>query len=83
MKLFLGHKLKNEADKFNYIERPKKTGYRGFMMCMNIAWISEAGKKFRGLCVEIQYRTLVQHAWATAVEIVGFNTEKSTKISEG
>jgi putative GTP pyrophosphokinase len=79
----LGHKLKNEADKFNYIERPKKTGYRGVHDVYEYCVDSEAGKKFRGLCVEIQYRTLVQHAWATAVEIVGFNTENQPKFQKG
>jgi hypothetical protein len=33
--------------------------------------------------VEIQYRTLVQHAWATAVELIGFVTESQPKFREG
>lgn len=36
-----------------------------------------------GLLVEIQYRTLVQHAWATAVEVVGFITESQPKFQAG
>jgi len=33
--------------------------------------------------VEIQYRTNIQHAWATAVEVIGFITESQPKFQEG
>jgi hypothetical protein len=33
--------------------------------------------------VEIQYRTAVQHAWATAVEVIGFITESQPKFQKG
>lgn len=33
--------------------------------------------------IEIQYRTIYQHAWATAVEIAGVLTGNRTKFSEG
>lgn len=33
--------------------------------------------------VEVQYRTKIQHAWATAVEVVGFITESQPKFQEG
>lgn len=41
------------------------------------------GKYLAGLYVEIQYRTLVQHAWATAVEVIGFITESQPKFQQG
>jgi hypothetical protein len=44
---------------------------------------SEVGKSLAGLCVEIQYRTLVQHAWSTAVEVIGFITESQPKFQKG
>jgi putative GTP pyrophosphokinase len=44
---------------------------------------SEVGQKIAGLNVEIQYRTLVQHAWATAVEVIGFITESQPKFQKG
>lgn len=44
---------------------------------------SEGGKALTGLFVEIQYRTLVQHAWATAVEVIGFITESQPKFQRG
>lgn len=33
--------------------------------------------------MEVQYRTLVQHAWATAVEVIGFITESQPKFQQG
>jgi putative GTP pyrophosphokinase len=35
------------------------------------------------LLVEIQYRTLIQHAWATTVEVIGFITESQPKFKVG
>ena len=44
---------------------------------------SPNGEDFKGLLVEIQYRTLVQHTWATAVEVVGYVTESQPKFEKG
>jgi len=44
---------------------------------------STVGKKLAGLNLEIQYRTLIQHAWATAVEVIGFITESQPKFQQG
>jgi putative GTP pyrophosphokinase len=41
------------------------------------------GKPYKGLLIELQYRTFYQHAWATAVEVVGFITESQPKFQEG
>jgi hypothetical protein len=41
------------------------------------------GQDFKGLLVEIQYRTLVQHTWATAVEVIGYVTESQPKFEQG
>ena len=77
------HKRKNEPDKYNYIKTPKRTGYRGIHDVYSYDVRSKNGDKFRGLLVEIQYRTLVQHAWATAVEVIGFITESQPKFQQG
>lgn len=77
------HKLKNESNKYNYIEHPKPTGYRGIHDIYEYDVRSEAGKDLAGLYIEIQYRTLVQHAWATAVEVIGFITESQPKFQQG
>jgi putative GTP pyrophosphokinase len=77
------HKRRNEPDKYNYIKHPKKTGYRGIHDVYEYDVNSESGKILNGLFIEIQYRTLVQHAWATAVEVVGFITESQPKFQKG
>ena len=77
------HKRKNESNKYNYIESPKNTGYRGIHDVYSYDVNSEIGKHLKGLLVEIQYRTTVQHAWATAVEVIGFITENQPKFEKG
>ncbi len=77
------HKRRNEPDKYNYIKTPKDTGYRGIHDVYEYDVNSESGKSLAGLYIEIQYRTLVQHAWATAVEVVGFITESQPKFQQG
>lgn len=77
------HKRKNESDKYDYIKNPKGTGYRGIHDVYSYDVNSESGKHLKGLLVEIQYRTEVQHAWATAVEVIGFITEHQPKFEKG
>lgn len=77
------HKMRNPSDKYDYINHPKSTGYRGIHDVYEYDVNSEAGKWLKGLYIEIQYRTLVQHAWATAVEVVGFVTESQPKFEKG
>lgn len=77
------HKRRNEASKYNYITTPKNTGYRGIHDVYEYDVKSNAGKNLAGLNIEIQYRTLVQHAWATAVEVIGLITESQPKFQKG
>ncbi len=77
------HKRKNEIDKYDYIKTPKSTGYRGVHDVYSYDVNSVKGKDLKGLMVEIQYRTQAQHAWATAVEVIGFITENQPKFQEG
>lgn len=77
------HKLRNDVDKYDYLKKPKKTGYRGVHDVYEYDVKSEVGRSLTGLFVEIQYRTLVQHAWATAVEVIGFITENQPKFQKG
>jgi putative GTP pyrophosphokinase len=77
------HQRRNELDKYDYIKEPKETGYRGVHDVYEYDVNSEVGKSLAGLYVEIQYRTLVQHAWATAVEVIGFVTESQPKFQQG
>ena len=77
------HKLRNLPEKYDYISNPKKTGYRGIHDVYEYDVNSYAGRSLKGLFIEIQYRTLVQHAWATAVEVVGLITESQPKFEQG
>lgn len=77
------HRRRNDAGKYDYLKQPKGTGYRGVHDVYEYDVRSETGKSLAGLYVEIQYRTLVQHAWATAVEVVGFITESQPKFQKG
>lgn len=78
------HERKNHQDKYDYIKKPKPaTGYRGVHDVYEYDVRSEKGRALKGLYVEIQYRTLVQHAWATAVEVIGFITESQPKFQRG
>ncbi|MBU1425178.1 MAG: RelA/SpoT domain-containing protein [Gammaproteobacteria bacterium] len=77
------HKRRNTPEKYDYISHPKATGYRGIHDVYEYNVNSETGRDLAGLYIEIQYRTLVQHAWATAVEVVGFITESQPKFQQG
>lgn len=77
------HRIRHDPEKYNYIKQPKPTGYRGIHDVYEYDVNSEAGKDLAGLYIEIQYRTLVQHAWATAVEVIGFITESQPKFQQG
>lgn len=74
------HKRKNAVDDYNYINHPKDSGYRGIHDVYE--YVSFAGKaeNYNGLLIELQYRTRIQHAWATAVEIFGSVTGNEAKF---
>jgi putative GTP pyrophosphokinase len=77
------HSLKNDPKKYDYIKNPKSTGYRGVHDVYDYDVNSQAGEALRGLLVEIQYRTLIQHSWATAVEVIGLITKSQPKFERG
>ena len=65
----------------DYIRQPKSSGYRGIHLVYRYG--SLGNPAYNGLQVEIQLRTRLQHAWATAVETVGTFLGQSLKSSEG
>lgn len=74
----LNFKFVRESD---YIYSPKKDGYRSLHQIFEYT-----GKKYpelKGLKVELQIRTRLQHAWATAVEALGLAMKSSFKTGEG
>ena len=76
------HTLTHDVDKYDYIMRPKSTGYRGIHDVYRYEVNSAGGVPWNGLRVEIQYRTLPQHAWATAVEVADLITSNRIKFAE-
>ena len=77
------HKRRNDPDKYNYIKTPKPDGYRGIHDVYEYNVNSIQGENLKGLNVEVQYRTLPHHAWATAVEVIGFVTTSQPKFKIG
>ncbi|RBA23279.1 RelA/SpoT domain-containing protein [Herminiimonas fonticola] len=63
----------------DYIQTPKKDGYRGVHMIGKFP--GEQGNT--AFVIEIQLRTEVQHAWATAVEIIDLFTKQALKNDDG
>lgn len=72
------HQLRETDD---YILRPKKDGYRSLHLLLNHDDLRFPGQ--RGLRIELQVRTHLQHAWATAVEALGLYLRVNIKGGEG
>lgn len=72
------HKLLRVDD---YLTSPQVSGYRGVHLIYR--YFSDRSDAYNGLQVEIQLRSLLQHAWATAVETVGTFLKQALKSSQG
>jgi hypothetical protein len=72
------HELVKEDD---YISEPKLSGYRSLHRVYR--YYSDRTSTYNGLQIEIQMRSQLQHAWATAVETVGTFLQQSLKASRG
>lgn len=73
------HILKREYD---YIQKPKDSGYRSYHMVYQFH--SDKAETFnKNILIEIQFRTKLQHIWATAVEMMGIYTKSNLKSSQG
>jgi ppGpp synthetase/RelA/SpoT-type nucleotidyltranferase len=74
--------VKHKIDKIHdYIQSPKESGYRGVHLIYK--YQSDKTDLYEDMRIEIQIRTLTQHAWATAVETVGTFIQQSLKSSQG
>lgn len=73
------HILKREYD---YIANPKKSGYRSYHMVYQFHSDSKDTYN-KNMFIEIQFRTKLQHMWATAVEMMGIYTKSNLKSSQG
>lgn len=67
---------------YDYIQNPKRSGYRSFHMVYQFHSDSKATYN-QNMLIEIQFRTKLQHIWATAVEMMGIYTKSNLKSSQG
>lgn len=65
----------------DYIKEPKNDGYRSLHQIFK--YKSLAYPELDGIQIELQIRTKLQHAWATAVETLGIIEKSSFKTGEG
>lgn len=73
------HILKKQYD---YIKCPKESGYRSYHMVYKFC--SDSKETYnKNMLIEIQFRTRLQHIWATAVEMMGIYTKSNLKASQG
>ena len=67
----------------DYLAQPRDSGYRGIHLVYRYRTASERNQPYDGLRVEVQLRSQLQHAWATAVETVGLFSRQALKSNEG
>ena len=73
------HVLKTQND---YVKHPKITGYRGLHRVYE--YHSDSVDTYnKNMLIEIQFRTHLQHLWATAVETMGLFTKEAIKSGQG
>lgn len=74
------HELEDEDD---YITSPPYTGYRSLHLIYRYKATSPAKACYDGMRIEIQLRSQMQHAWATAVETVDIFNGDTLKAGTG
>lgn len=76
------HILKKTND---YIQNPKESGYRSLHLIYKFQTDTPEKEIFNqyNMLIEIQFRTHLQHIWATAVEAIGIFTNQALKSGQG
>lgn len=85
---FYANKYKNSrirhrfVGSYDYISKPKKSGYRSLHLVFE--YHSDSNEDYnKNMLVELQFRTHLQHLWATAVETMGLFTKQALKAGQG
>ena len=67
---------------YDYMETPKESGYRSYHVVYE--YHSDSNDAYNNnMLIELQFRTQLQHLWATAVETMGLLTNQSLKSCQG
>ena len=75
-----GSRRTNSPPRGDYLTKPKEDGYRGVHLVYRFRSQTAERSVWNGLRIEIQIRSLLQHAWATAVETVDVLRETRLKV---
>lgn len=67
---------------YDYIDSPKKSGYRSLHVVYEFH-SDRVDTYNKNMLIEIQFRTHLQHLWATAVETMGLFTKEAIKSGQG
>lgn len=67
---------------YDYINHPKNSGYRS-LHCVYKYHSDSVDTYNKNILIEIQFRTHLQHLWATAVETMGLFTKEAIKSGQG
>ena len=79
---FRSGRIRHQLERVNnYIISPTRDGYRSLHLIYQ--YNSDRNPQYNGQRIEIQLRTRLQHAWATAVETVDSFTSQGLKINLG
>ena len=76
------HELKRTYD---YIQTPKKSGYRSLHLVYRFKSDTPDKEIYNQypMLIELQFRTHLQHIWATALETIGLFTNQALKAGQG
>lgn len=68
---------------YNYIAQPKQDGYRSLHHVYKYYSDTPNSPYNNNMLIELQFRTHLQHLWATAVETMGLYTKQALKAGQG
>lgn len=70
-------------EQYDYISQPKTDGYRSYHLVTRYRSNVPEKQAYDGMRIEIQIRSQLQHAWATAVETISTFTDQALKSGLG
>lgn len=83
---FQKSRIRHELKKVNdYIQNPKRSGYRSLHLIYRFKTDTPEKEIFNQypMQIELQFRTHLQHIWATALETIGLFTNQALKAGQG